>query len=79
MELLPGQTRSKLRSSTILTSLPQLVVELVQNSLDASASLIEIGVDMGNWSIWVRDNGVGIARQDIEKLCVGLEERRYGM
>jgi DNA mismatch repair protein MLH3 len=79
MELLPESTRSKLRSTTILTSLPQVVIELVQNSLDANATTVEVGINVNDWSCWVRDDGVGINRQGLEPLTKGLEERRYGL
>jgi DNA mismatch repair protein MLH3 len=79
MELLPEPTRSKLRSTTILTSLPQVVIELVQNSLDANATAIEVGINVDDWSCWVKDNGVGINREGLESLAKGLEERRYGL
>ncbi|KAI0311741.1 hypothetical protein OF83DRAFT_1068318 [Amylostereum chailletii] len=68
---LPSPTRAKLRSTQILTSLPQAISELVQNSLDASASNIEIGVDCEGWECWVRDNGEGIGRDGLASLASG--------
>jgi DNA mismatch repair protein MLH3 len=78
MDILPEATRSKLRSTTILTSLTQVIIELVQNSLDAGANEIEIGIDAENWTCWVKDNGTGISRVSLEALSLGLEDRRYG-
>jgi len=75
---LPFQTRSLLRSTTILTSLPQLISELIQNSLDAGASRIEVGVDVEQWQCWVRDDGHGMEREDMGLLARGGEEGRYG-
>lgn len=75
---LPPSTRSKLRSTQILTSLPQLVTELVQNSLDASAHHIEVSVDPEEWECWVRDDGVGISRESLGLLAGGSESGRYG-
>lgn len=72
---LPGATQSKLRSSQILTSLPQLVSELIQNSLDAGAGHVEIGVDCEEWSCWVKDDGSGMSKSDLSAL---LTAGRYG-
>lgn len=73
---LPLSTQSQLRSTQILTSLTQVLSELIQNSLDAKATQIEVGVDCEGWECWVRDNGVGIKKDDLSLLAkVG----RYGM
>ncbi len=71
IERLPEETRSKLRSTQILTSLPQIVTELMQNALDANASHIDIGIDYKEWMCWVRDNGEGINKDGLEKLGEG--------
>ena len=76
LQYLPTSTRSKLRSTQIITSLPQLVSELVQNALDAGASQIDVGVDCEEWSCWVRDDGKGMSKEDLTAFeIVG----RYGM
>lgn len=75
---LPEASRSILRSTTILTSLPQIVFELVQNSLDASASQVDIGVDIEAWQCWVRDDGHGMDEAGMRTLARGGEEGRYG-
>lgn len=62
---LPATTQSKLRSTQILVSLPQIISELVQNSLDAEATQIDVGVDCDAWSCWVRDDGVGMSKSDL--------------
>ncbi|KAI0340902.1 hypothetical protein BDW22DRAFT_1333807 [Trametopsis cervina] len=63
---LPAVTQSKLRSTQILVTLPQIVSELIQNALDADASQIDIGVDCEEWSCWVRDDGVGMSKDDLD-------------
>ncbi|KAG2152494.1 hypothetical protein BD769DRAFT_1405591 [Suillus cothurnatus] len=71
------ETRAKLRSAQLLTSLPQVVSELLQNSLDAGASQVDIGVDCEEWSCWVRDNGAGISKAGLTMIGKGSEEGRY--
>ncbi|KAJ7068645.1 hypothetical protein C8F01DRAFT_1050970 [Mycena amicta] len=75
---LPDVTRSKLRSTQILTSLSQVVSELLQNSLDAGARQIDIGVDCEEWTCWVRDDGCGMSKDGMDLLSRGLEAGRYG-
>ena len=79
LEKLDAPTRIKLRSTQILTSLPQIISELVQNSLDASATNVEIGVDCNEWMCWVKDNGSGITKDGLLLLGRGSEDGRYGM
>ena len=79
IESLPLPTQSQLRSTQILTSLPQLISELVQNALDAAAHHIDIGVDCDEWECWVRDDGTGMSKDGLKKLVGGMSpaERRY--
>ncbi|KDQ64416.1 hypothetical protein JAAARDRAFT_187743 [Jaapia argillacea MUCL 33604] len=77
IEHLETATRSKLRSTQILTSLSEIVSELVQNSLDAGALQVDVGVDCEEWSCWVRDDGCGITRDGIDALAKGGESGRY--
>lgn len=71
------QTRSKIRSTQILASLPQIISELVQNSLDAGASQVDIGVNYEEWSCWVRDDGSGFRKDDLCALAGGFAVGRY--
>jgi len=77
IERLPLPTRTRLRSTQILTSLPQIVSELLQNSLDAQATHIDVGVDFEGWICWVTDNGHGISKDDLESLAQVGENGRY--
>ncbi|GBE79898.1 hypothetical protein SCP_0211000 [Sparassis crispa] len=70
-------TQSRLRSTQILVSLSQIISELVQNSLDAGAQHIDIGVDCEDWGCWVRDDGFGIGRNGLAVLAGGAESGRY--
>lgn len=78
LQSLDVPTRSKLRSTQILASLPQIISELVQNALDAGASQIDIGINVEEWSCWVRDDGSGIQKEDLGALAGGFEGGRYG-
>ncbi|KAJ7228296.1 hypothetical protein GGX14DRAFT_412547 [Mycena pura] len=78
IEPLPDVTRTRLRSTQILTSLSQIVSELLQNSLDADARQIDIGVDCEEWICWVRDDGSGMSKDGMDILSQGLEAGRYG-
>lgn len=78
IEHLPAATRSRLRSTQILTSLPQIISELLQNSLDSGATQVDIGVNCEEWGCWVRDNGTGISKDGMSLLARGSEEGRYG-
>ena len=76
---LPLETRSRLRSGQILTTLAQLISELIQNSLDANASHIEVGVDCEEWECWVRDDGSGISKSGLATLSSEAGQKRYSM
>ncbi|KIK29224.1 hypothetical protein PISMIDRAFT_89800 [Pisolithus microcarpus 441] len=74
---LSAETRAKLRSTQILTSLPHIVSELLQNSIDSGAPHIDVGVDCEEWSCWVRDDGSGFAKDDLAQIAKGSEGGRY--
>jgi len=77
LKKLSAETRTKLRSTQILTSLPAIVSELLQNAIDAEASQIDIGVDCAEWSCWVMDNGSGFTKDGLQKVGQDLERGRY--
>lgn len=78
LERLSEATQTRLRSTQILTSLPQLISELVQNSLDAGARHVDVGVNCEEYGCWVRDDGCGMGRQDLDALAAGGGGERYG-
>ncbi|KAI8816870.1 uncharacterized protein EV422DRAFT_544343 [Fimicolochytrium jonesii] len=57
---LPDDVVIRLRSAVVISSVSQCVVELVQNSLDAGATLIQVVVNHTLPSVQVLDNGLGI-------------------
>jgi len=70
-------TQAKLRSTQILTTLPQIVSELIRNSLDAQASHIDVGINCDEWMCWVSDDGLGINKQDLESFGGENDSMRY--
>ncbi|KAH9977605.1 histidine kinase-like ATPase [Lactifluus volemus] len=77
LQTLSDPVRTRLRSTQILTSLPQVLSELVQNALDASASHLDIGIDCQEWECWVKDDGHGISRSSLDVLSRSYEAGRY--
>ena len=77
IQRLAPSTQTKLRSTQILTSLPQIVSELIQNSLDANPSQIHVGLDSKEWTCWVQDDGYGIPKDDLEQLGQADDRGRY--
>ncbi|KAG0263818.1 DNA mismatch repair protein [Mortierella polycephala] len=65
---LPSDVAEELRASLVVNSLEQCAAELVQNSMDAKATMIEVKIDITGHSLQVSDNGEGIALADIERV-----------
>ncbi|GJJ69487.1 DNA mismatch repair protein MLH3 [Entomortierella parvispora] len=63
---LAADVADELRASLVVHSLEQCALELVQNSLDANATVIEVKIDIGNHSLQVSDNGHGISSKDMD-------------
>jgi DNA mismatch repair protein MLH3 len=57
---LPPDVVAQIKSSTVITSLNGVVSELVQNSLDAESTKINISVDYARGGCVVEDDGLGI-------------------
>ncbi|XP_063255978.1 PMS1 protein homolog 1 isoform X2 [Prinia subflava] len=71
MKQLPGETIRLLSSSQVITSVVSVVKELVENSLDADATGIDIKLENYGFSkIEVRDNGSGIKADDVSVMAV---------
>jgi DNA mismatch repair protein MLH3 len=57
---LPPDVVAQIKSSTAITSLNGVASELVQNSLDAGSSKVNINVDYVRGGCVVEDDGLGI-------------------
>lgn len=62
-------TADRLRSAVVVPTLPQVLAELVQNSLDAQARSVHCSVDLDTWTIRCDDSGTGFAPQDLDLLA----------
>lgn len=65
---LPARTTSLLRSSLVIPSIPSILVELVQNALDAQANTVDLFFDLERWSIKIEDNGWGLSRDNLGRV-----------
>ncbi|KAL4978119.1 hypothetical protein BDW66DRAFT_131036 [Aspergillus desertorum] len=66
IQLLPHDVAAKLKSSTSITHLNGVILELVKNALDASAQCVFVTVDYGRGGCVVEDDGDGIAPAEFE-------------
>lgn len=66
IERLPPQVVAKIKSSTSITDLNRVVVELVKNALDANAHTVSVTVDFHRGGCMVEDDGDGILPAEFE-------------
>ncbi|KAL8733335.1 MAG: hypothetical protein Q9166_002159 [cf. Caloplaca sp. 2 TL-2023] len=57
---LPDEVAAQIKSSTTISTLEQVVAELVKNALDASSQKIDITVDFCRGACTIEDDGLGI-------------------
>ncbi|GAA5980009.1 hypothetical protein JCM10908_001497 [Rhodotorula pacifica] len=69
---LPAKEAHLVRSAVVIPSLPRILNELVQNSIDAKATAVHCTVDLDTWTIRCDDNGVGFSRRDLDQLARGM-------
>ena len=67
IQRLPSDVAAQIKASANLSSLNDVVVGLLENSLDAESKSIYIKVDFARASCWVQDDGTGIHPGDFEE------------
>ena len=71
VKALEGRTIHQIQSGQVIVDLCSVVKELVENSLDAEATAIEVRFrNNGLDSIEVHDNGIGIASENYETIAL---------
>ncbi len=71
VHILPPEVRSRIAAGEVIEGPADVVKELVENSLDAGATRIEVEITGGGKrSIIVTDNGTGIHPDDLEKVIL---------
>jgi DNA mismatch repair protein MutL len=69
IKILPPEVVDQIAAGEVVERPAHLVKELVENSLDAFASKIEIDVDLGGRKLKISDNGTGIFAADLPLVC----------
>lgn len=66
IQILSAQVVDQIAAGEVVERPAHLVKELVENSIDAGATEIEIDLDQGGRRVQIRDNGHGIARDELK-------------
>ncbi len=69
IQVLSSEVVDQIAAGEVVERPSHLLKELIENSLDAQATQIEVDVDEGGKKIKVSDNGKGIHRDDLPLVC----------
>ena len=64
---LPPQVVAQIKSSVLITSLNDVVLDLAKNALDANATKIDVTVNFAHGGCVVEDDGDGIRREEFQE------------
>ncbi|KNE66146.1 hypothetical protein AMAG_19350 [Allomyces macrogynus ATCC 38327] len=65
---LPDHEAQHLRSAVIISSLTDLVLELVYNAIDAGATRVAVKMDLVAFQVTIKDDGAGCHPDDMDKI-----------
>ena len=69
VQILPEEVRSKISAGEVIESPADCVKELIENAIDAKATRVQVEIIKGGKKyISVRDDGIGIHPEDMEKV-----------
>lgn len=74
---LDSNVSERLKSQACTVSLASAVREIVQNSVDAHATTIDVMIDLPNLSFAVYDDGIGLTRSDLNILATQIILPKY--
>ncbi|XP_014278531.1 PMS1 protein homolog 1 [Halyomorpha halys] len=70
LKQLPPSTIKLISSTQVITSVSSVIKELIENSIDAGATNIEVKLENhGLDKIEVKDNGKGVKREEVQYMC----------
>jgi DNA mismatch repair protein MutL len=69
IKILPSEVVDQIAAGEVVERPSHLLKELIENSLDAGATQVEVDVDEGGKKIKVSDNGKGIHPDDLPMVC----------
>lgn len=70
IQFLPPEIVHRIAAGEVIDSLAAVVRELVENSLDAQASRISLGIWPEQWRVQVVDNGLGLGAADLTQAAL---------
>ena len=79
MQKLDAPVVEELRSNFNIYNQGQAIEELVLNSVDANATVIEVFADTQNFAFEVRDNGDGMSVDDLELIGTRHGNNHYNI
>ena len=65
IQILSKETISQISAGEVVESPSHLIKELIENSIDAEATEIEVNFDQGGRFVKVKDNGCGISKKEM--------------